>query len=75
MFIRWLDGHVVEGEKIRRIQRFDTTFNQNGKVCFCVNVKTDRDVHMMMYSSHEIVLMVVIAYLYCLIIVFVCVVV
>jgi ribosomal protein L39E len=59
--ISWLDGNIVESKKIRRIQRLDTKFNQNGEVRVWVNVKTDRDVHMMMCSSHKIVLMVVIA--------------
>lgn len=54
--IRWLDRDIEDGEKIRRIQRLHTTFNKNGELRFCVNVKTDKDVHMMMYSSHEIVL-------------------
>ncbi len=42
-------------------QWLDTTFNQNGEVRFLVNIKTDRDVHKMMYTCHKIVLMVVIA--------------
>lgn len=39
----WLDEDIAEGEKIKRIQKFDTTFNQNGEVRFQVNVKTDRE--------------------------------
>lgn len=58
---RWLDAEITEGEKTKKIQRLNITLNQNGEVRFWMNVKTDRDVHMMMYTSHKIVLMVVIA--------------
>ena len=29
----WLDGEIADGERIRRIQWLEFTFNQNGKVC------------------------------------------
>ena len=29
---RWLDGEIAEGERIRRIQWLESTFNQNGEL-------------------------------------------
>lgn len=59
--IRWLDGDILKGEKIRRIERLVTTHNQNGEVLFWDAVKTDRDVRIMINESQEIMLMVVIS--------------
>ena len=58
--IRWLNGDIVDGEKIRRIQMFVTVYNDNEESRIGDNVKTDRDVYIMMHNSEEIVLMVVI---------------
>lgn len=60
ILIPWLDGYIAEGEKIIRIQRLGTMFNQNGEVRLWMYVKTVREAHVMMYSSHKIVLMVLI---------------
>lgn len=59
--IRWLDGDILEGEKIRKIERLVTTHNQNGEVRFWDAVKTDKDVRIMVNESPGIVLMVVIS--------------
>lgn len=59
--IRWLDGDIPEGEKIRRVQRLVTSCDQNGEVRYWEDVKTDKDVRIMMNLSPEIQLMVVIS--------------
>ena len=57
----WLDGDIADCKRIVRIQWLDTMFNQNGEVRFWLDIKTDIDIHMIMYTSHKIALMVVIA--------------
>ena len=57
----WLEGEIVEGERIRRIQWLVSTFNQHGEVREWVDIKTDQDARRMMHYMFKIVLMVVIA--------------
>lgn len=45
--IRWLDIDILEGEKIRRIERLVTNHNQNGEVRFWDAVKTDKEVRLL----------------------------
>lgn len=59
--IRLLDGDIVDSEKFRRIQRLVKVYNNNEESRFLELVKTDTDCRIMMHSSEEIVLMVVIA--------------
>lgn len=59
--IRWLDGDILEGEKIRRIERLVTNHNQNEEVHFWDAVKIDRDVRIMFNESPKIMLMFVIS--------------
>ena len=61
--MRWLDGDIVEGEKIRRIQqRRTTTSHVTGRPnVWLEEVKTDIDVMLMMHGSDEIVITVVIS--------------
>jgi hypothetical protein len=58
---RWLEGEIADGERIRRIQWLESTFNQNGEVRLWVDIKTDRDVRRMVHNMFKIILMVVIA--------------
>ena len=60
-----LDGEIQEGEKIKRIDRFASTFNylnENSEPTqFLESVKIDSDVRDMMLGSDDIVLMAVIS--------------
>lgn len=73
--IRWLDGYIADGEKIRRIQRLVTVYNYKGEIRLWNSVKTDTDCCIMIHSCEDIVPMVVIAHICYLIVVFVCLVV
>ena len=61
--MRWLDGDIAEGGKIRRIQRRRTTTSHaTGRPnVWLEEVKTDSDVMLMMHGSDEIVLTIVIS--------------
>lgn len=60
--IGWLDGNILEGEKIRKIERQVTAKGPNGEVTRSWRaVKNDAGVLMMMLKPDDIVLMVVIS--------------
>ena len=63
--IRWLDGEIQEGEKIRRIVRLVSVFNRANEnsepTRFWESVKIDNDVCDMMFEPDDIVLMVIIS--------------
>lgn len=69
--ICWLDGDIANDEKIRKIQRLVTVYNDNGESRFRDLVKADRDCRIMMHSSDEIVLMVLITLVCYLVVVFI----
>lgn len=70
--ISWLDGNIGDGEKIRRIERLVTVFNNNEEHHIWGSVKTDSDCRIMMHGLDEIVMMVVIIQICCLVILFIC---
>ena len=51
--VRWLDGNIPEGKKIRSIERLDD-------IRGLVRVKTDKDVREVMFGPNDISLIVVI---------------
>jgi len=53
-FVRWLDGKIPEGGKIRSNERLDSIFGW-------VRMKTDKDVREMMFDRDDINLIVVIS--------------
>ena len=50
--VRWLDGNIPEGKKIRNIERLDG-------VRGWMRVKNDKDVRVVMFGPHDISLIVV----------------
>ena len=62
-FMRWIEGDIEVGEHIRRIQRKRTTTSlvTGRPQSWLEEVKTDRDVMLMMDGSDEIVLTVIIS--------------
>ena len=70
-----LKHDFADDENIRRIQTLVMVYNNNGEIRFWKSIKTDIDCRIMINSCEKIVMMVVIAYICCLVIVFVCLVV